>query len=67
MVSADDVLGYLTDPLGGRSHLYDEETGELAAMLHIDHRDGLVYATEPDVYPHVVLGKFRVTVEKVED
>ena len=67
-VSAEDVLGYLTDRLGGRNHLYDQETDELVAMLHVDHADdGLVYATEPDVYPYNVLGKFRVTVEEVED
>jgi hypothetical protein len=63
-VSADDVLGYLTDRLGGRCHLYDQESDELVAMLHVDHADGLVYATVPDVYPYEVLGKFRVTVEE---
>lgn len=67
-VSADAVLGYLTDRLAGRSHLYDEESGELVAMLHVDHADdGLVVATVPDVYPYNVLGRFRVSVEKVED
>ena len=66
-VSADDVHGCLTDRLAGRCHLYDGETGELAAMLHMNYKDGLVYATVPDVYPYEVLGRFRVSVEKVED
>ena len=67
-VSAEDVFGYLSDRLGGRCHLYDSETDELVAMLHVDHGDdGLVYATEPDVHPYNVRGRVRVTGEKVED
>ncbi len=64
-ISADDIYDYLTGNLTG-DELMDPAGEKTLAIL--DYRlDGLIHAHVPDVYPTQTLGRFRVTVEKLED
>ena len=66
-VTAGEIQDYLVGGLGGRQLLYDEAGEEIRAALYLQHDTGLVIAREPDTHPELVLGRFRVTVEKIED
>lgn len=64
-ITADHILGHLVGNLPG-DRLYDDEGEEVVAILDCTYGDeGLVVAREPDAYPEIVLGRFRVTVEEV--
>jgi hypothetical protein len=63
-VSADDIYSHLTGNLDGV--VYDDAGEVVIARVWTDFSDGTVVAAEPDSYPEVILGRFRVTVEKVD-
>lgn len=64
-VSADDIYDHLTGGLDGV--LYDTAGENVIARVWTDFSDGTVVAAAPDSYPTAILGRFRVTVEKVGD
>ncbi|MEX5634938.1 hypothetical protein [Parafrankia sp. FMc2] len=65
-IATEDIYNHLTGGLNG-DELTDPAGVETLAILEMSFKDDLIHAVVPDVHPRQVLGRFRVTVERVED
>jgi len=67
-ITAEEIRDYLVDGLDGHHYLCDREGNETRAQMWADHSDdGTVLACSlvPFAEKPVILGRYRVTVERI--